>query len=130
AGFETARLLGFGLSTGALGTLWAGQAMAAHNAATGEIPAPRRDHKIELGVTRMFTLAPRLDDGQVRYLRDWTVSLIAQPAPRVHFGVADMGFHLGGAQVGNTAQVGLRAGYRVFDRNRLWLTLSGGAIGQ
>ncbi len=127
---EGARLGGFGIASGALMSLWAGQAMDAFTVARGRPAKAIANYRLRVELNRSFSLrfGPRPES--VDYLRDWSLSILGQPARRVVVGASDLGFHDDGAFGGLTLQAGIRAGYRVLERDRLWLTTSGGVIGQ
>lgn len=127
---ESARLTGFTLSSAAFQLLWAGQIMHAYRDAKGAKVVPRVDHRVALEFTRNATVGAAPGPGSVQYLRDWSLSILGQPADRVQFGVSDLSFHSDPSDRHRTLQGGLRAGYRVFERRALWMNLSGGLIAQ
>lgn len=127
---EGARLGGFGLATGALGMLYAGQVMDSFAVARGRRAQADPRWRFRFEAQRMFSLRFSPTPGGVDYLRDWSISLLGQPAPRVFVGASDLSVHVDSPGGANTLQAGLRAGYRVVERKALWLNLSGGVLGQ
>jgi hypothetical protein len=127
---EAIRLGGFGLSTAALQLLWAGQWMHAYRDARGTGVSPRLNHRLALDLTRQFSLATGAAEGSVQYLRDWSLSLMGQPFERVLLGVSDLSVHVDPQRSGQTFQLGVRAGYRVYQRRAVWMNVTGGIMGQ
>jgi hypothetical protein len=127
---ESARLGGFALSTGALQLLWAGQAMHAYRDANGKGASPRVGHRVALELNRNATVAVAPADSSVQLLRDWSVNVLGQPFERVQLGASDLSIHGDEHDRRTTLQVGLRAGYRVYQRHAVWMNVGGGVIGQ
>ncbi len=116
--------------TGALSLLYVGQILDAARVATGKGVTPRRKYRINLDVTRMTTIGYRAGQPAYALYNDWTVSVLGQAVRRLTVGVADIGFKGINARSRTTFQAGLRVGYRMFDRKRLWLNLAVGSIFQ
>lgn len=127
---EAIRLGGYGLSTAALQLLWAAQWMHAYRDARGTGVTPRVDHRLALELTRNFSLATGPSEGSLQFLRAWSLSLLGQPFERVQLGVSDVSVHANGTGAGQTLALGVRAGYRVYQREAVWMNVGGGVLGQ
>jgi len=127
---EVARLAGFGVASGALGLLYAGQILDAHQVARGQPVRPNKDFVLRIELAGLYTIATRPGQPSHQLLRDFNVSFMFEPVPRFNLGFSDIG---GGRdrQTGRRmSQAGVRFGYRVFDRRRTWITLSVGGVFQ
>jgi hypothetical protein len=129
-GEEIVTLGAYAAFTGALGLLYAGQIMEARRTAMGKKLEPRKQHKINVDLTRMTTVGFRPGQPAYDLYNDWNVSIMGQAARRFSIGVADIGFKALSARRRTTFQAGVRLAYRVFDRRRLWLDLALGSIFQ
>jgi len=124
---ETARELAFVAFTDTLALLWIGQIADAWVVATGHRVRGRIDHVVSLGFTRSTAVGIRPGEPAIDRYDDWTIQLLGQVAPRVLFGLADLGVHLGPrGQV--SVQGGLRVAVRAVQRDRFWLVPAAGLI--
>lgn len=130
-GAEIGRLTALQILTGGLQMLYAWNIMDAHAVAAGKgKPTPRTKHKIRLELMRSATIGFRPNQPAYDTYNDWTFSVLGQPVPRLSVGVTDMGLKLQGGRDRSTIQAGVRLGYRVLDRGRVWLSLALGSIFQ
>ncbi len=127
---EVARLAGFGVASGALGLLYAGQILDAHQVARGQLVRPNKDFLLRVELAGLYTIATRPGQPSHQLLRDFNVSFMFEPVPRFTLGFSDIGGGRDRRTGRGTSQAGVRFGYRVFDRRRTWVTLSVGGVFQ
>ncbi len=121
---------GYGVLTGGLHLLYAGQILDAYRGAAGiERVKPRRRHRMAIEMNRMASVGYRVGDPAADFYADWNVSLMVQVFKRLSVGMGDISFKMGTSNR-TTFQAGPRLHYRVFDRNRFWIGLGAGAIFQ
>lgn len=119
---------GYGVLTGGLHLLYAGQILDAYRVAAGiEKIKPRKRHRVAVEMNRMASVGYRVGDPAADFYADWNVSLMLQVFKRLSVGVGDISFKSGSFNR-LTFQAGPRVHYRVFDRNRLWIGLGAGVI--
>lgn len=127
---EVARLAGFAVASGGFGLLYAGQILDAYQGAVGRPPRPAETFFLRIETAGMYTIAAQPGQPSHRLLRDFNVSFMFEPVRRFTLGFSDIGGGRDPSTGRGMSQAGLRVGYRVYDRRRLWLTLSVGGVFQ
>jgi hypothetical protein len=128
---EVTRLLAFAGTTTAAGLLYPAQILDAHRAGAGKRVRPRRGYAVAIDVGRAVTVAFRPGEPGYALYPDASASVMGQVARRVAFGLSDLAVHRSDAPGRPlTIEAGLRATYRFYDRDRVWLAAGGGLMVQ